>query len=123
MATYTNPTGVAPDWTFPTTPANTVTLLAHAAEISGASAVFSYYPYTSSGTVSTTPDTLTGGYLSAAQAANVAAVGVQFEAQPSDGSSTVGSNVDFSDQVDLALSPASSVGTGSTGATTTVPCE
>jgi len=83
-------------------------LVAHAAVTSGASSIFSYYQYNSTGQLQT--DALVGGYLpsSGAATSNVSAVTVQFEAVASDNNTSVGNGADFSDQVVLRLTPVSS---------------
>jgi hypothetical protein len=112
-------------WTFAATPSTTATLVVHAQDVPGTSSIFTYYPFTTSGQISTTADALTSGYLPSNSAQSVGAVGLEFEAAPTDADPAPGSNVDLSDQVVLRLSPVadSSGSTSSTGATTTpYPC-
>jgi|GEM_PF-2264450 type II secretory pathway pseudopilin PulG len=118
MATYAPVTTSPPTWTFATTPTIT-TLIPHAALATGQTALFTYSGYNVSS------DALTDSYtpatsLSQANAANVAKVGIQFQSQPSDGSSANnGGAVDVSDSVVLRLSAATN--TPSTASTPT-PC-
>jgi hypothetical protein len=58
------------------------------------------------------------GTLSVSAAATGAAIGIQFEAQPTDGVTVRGSSADFSSQVVLRLTPVST----STISTTPAPC-
>jgi len=113
LQTYTNPSGSEPDWIFPTTATTTATLVSHAGLVPGSSAIFQYYPYNSDGTVSSSADQLVGNYLPTSSAETVAGVKIQFEAAPTDGVTRAGGNVDFSDQVNLSLTPASSTGSSS----------
>jgi prepilin-type N-terminal cleavage/methylation domain-containing protein len=113
LVTYTNPTGSEPDWVFPTTATSTTVLVSHAALTPNTAAIFKYYPYASNGQLATTADQLVNGYLpssgnSGQNSATVSAVTIQFEALASDGNSSVGNGVDFSDQVVLRLTPVSS---------------
>jgi prepilin-type N-terminal cleavage/methylation domain-containing protein len=107
----------SPTYTF-TSPGTTSTLLEYArpATVNGSatSAIFSYYGYTN-GTLNTTAYSTP---LSASNAANTAEVLVQFQSLPSDSfgssaNSTTTANIgnrgtNFSDQVVLRLTPASS---------------
>ena len=52
------------------------------------------------------------------QGSNVAEIGIQFEAQPTDGVTVTGSNADFASEVVLRLTPVST----STLSTTPLPC-
>jgi Tfp pilus assembly protein PilW len=103
--------GSAPTWTFSSS-GPTQTLIAHAALVPGTSAIFSYYPYTSTGALQT------GSLTSVSQGSNVAEIGIQFEAQPTDGVTVTGSNADFASEVVLRLTPVST----STLSTTPLPC-
>ncbi len=114
LTTYPYAAGSAPNWTFSSS-GQTQTLITHAALVPGTSAIFSYYPYTASGTLATSSPSLP---LSATDADNVAEIGIQFEAQPSDGVTVRGSNADFSSEVVLRLTPVST----STISTTPLPC-
>jgi prepilin-type N-terminal cleavage/methylation domain-containing protein len=107
MSTYNYLSGNAPNFTFATTPASTVTLIPHAALVSGTSAVFSYYGY------DPTTETLTDQYdpgsgtLSSGQAADTSEVAIAFESQPSNADSTINTGVSLSDSVVLRLTPVS----------------
>jgi prepilin-type N-terminal cleavage/methylation domain-containing protein len=116
LATYPG-TGPEPNTTFPTTPPTTETLISHAALVPITSGIFSYYPYLSSGALSTSPSGVTP-YLGATSAAAVAGIGIQFEAQPSDGVTVSGGSADFASQVVLRLTPVST----STLSSTPAPC-
>ena len=117
LDTYSNPTGSEPDWVFPTTH-TTATLVTHAANTPGTSALFNYYQYAASGQLNTTADTLVGGYLPSASASSVAAVTIQFEAFATDNNTSIGNGVNFSDQVVLRLTPVS----GTPPTSTPEPC-
>lgn len=105
-------TGTPPNWTPANQPASTFTLALWAAESAGPSntlvPLFQYYGYAANGTISTTAFTLTGGVLSAAQAAATAEVAINYQALPSDNWSASSRGVDFSDEVTFRLTPPSS---------------
>ena len=118
MATYPPVITTPPSWTFAASPSSTVTLLARAALAPGQTGIFSYYGY------DVTSDALVDSYsaspnVSQANAANVAKVGIQFQAQPTDTNSSTGSAVNVADTVVLRLSAATN--TPSTQ-TTPTPC-
>jgi Tfp pilus assembly protein PilW len=117
MATYPAVITTPPSWTFAASPSSTVTLLARAALAPGQSGIFSYYGYNVSN------DALVDNYtvfpLTQAEAADVAKVGIQFQAQPTDTKSQTGSAVNVADTVALRLSAATN--TPSTQ-TTPTPC-
>jgi hypothetical protein len=105
MATYPPVTTTPPSWTFASSPSSTVTLLAHAALATGQSAIFTYSGYDAAtdaliDTYSASPN------LSQASAADVAKVGIEFQADPTDGSNAKDGGVDESDTVTLRLSAA-----------------
>ena len=114
LTTYQYAAGSAPYWSFSSS-GQTQTLITHAAVVPGTSAIFSYYPYQSSGALATSISTTP---LSLTDAANVAEIAIQFEAQPSDGVTVSGSNADFASEVVLRLTPVST----STLSTTPLPC-
>ncbi len=119
--TYNATSGVAPSWTFSTTAASTVTLLQHAANPTGSSAIFSYYGYDpTTGTLSSTPYSISGG-LSYTNAATTAEVGISFNSQPGSNSQSPGGTVDISNSVVLRLTPVSD-NVPNTGATIPTPC-
>ncbi len=120
LATYQWVSGSNPDWVFSTTasPATPQTLVTHAANTPGTSAIFSYYQYAASGQLNTTADSLVGGYLPSSSASSVAAVTIQFEALATDNNTSIGNGVDFSDQVVLRLTPVS----GTPPTSTPEPC-
>lgn len=117
MATYAPVATTPPTWTFATTP-TTVELIQHAALATGQTALFTYSGYNVATDALTSSLTATPT-LSEANAADVARVGIQFQSQPSDGTSYKNGAVDVSDSVTLRLSAASN--TAST-ATTPTPC-
>ena len=118
MSTYAPVTTNPPSWTFASTPSSTVTLLAHAALATGQSAIFSYYGYDATTdalitTISASPT------LSQTNAAAVAKVGIEFQAEPSDGSNAKDAGVDEADTVTLRLSAATNTPSVQT---TPTPC-
>ena len=117
MATYAPVITTPPSWTFATSPSSTVTLLARAALAPGQTGIFSYYGYdvTSDALV----DSLNVYPLTQTEAANVAKVAIQFQAQPTDTNSQTGSAITVADTVVLRLSAATN--TPSTQ-TTPTPC-
>jgi hypothetical protein len=117
MATYPYSTSTG---SYAASPTSTVQLLAHAADATGQSAVFSYYGYNaSSGLLSTTPYSTP---LGATNAATTAEVGIAFRARPGDGNNYVGEAVDLANSVVLRLSAVSNI-PPTTGSTTPQPCE
>jgi hypothetical protein len=104
MATYPPVITTPPSWTFAASPSSTVTLLARAALAPGQTGIFSYYGY------DVTSDALVDSYsafpLTPTEAANVAKVAIQFQAQPTDTNSQTGSAVNVADTVVLRLSAA-----------------
>jgi Tfp pilus assembly protein PilW len=118
MSTYAPVTTTPPSWTFASSPTSTVTLVAHAALATGQSAIFSYFGYDA------TTDALINSLsasptLSQANAAAVAKVGIQFQAEPSDGSNAAGAGVNEADTVTLRLSAATNTPSVQT---TPTPC-
>jgi Tfp pilus assembly protein PilW len=124
---YRYVSGSTGDWVFASTPSSTATLVDNATDSPNTqSTMFTYYPFTTNGQLSAAADTLdAAGHLSASAAQAVGAVGIRFEAEPTDASHAPGSDIDLSDQVVLRLSPVANASgaTSSTGATTTpYPC-
>jgi prepilin-type N-terminal cleavage/methylation domain-containing protein len=118
---YHATSGVPPSWTFSTSPFSTVTLLQHAANPTGSSAIFTYYGYDpTTGTLSSTPYA-TGSGLSYTNAATTAEVGISFNAEPGDNSQSPGASVDVADSVVLRLTPVSN-NVPATGSTIPTPC-
>jgi hypothetical protein len=120
------PTGTtgATGWGFSTTPSSTRTLIQYAAVASGASGLFSYYPFNSTtATLSTSPDGFDGisNYLDESNAQNVAEVAINVQSQPDNGTNPAGSAVDLQDAVVLRLSAVSNEA-GSTGFPDPAPC-
>jgi hypothetical protein len=112
------------------TPTITANLISNAAPPGSTAAtnsttpVFTYFGYdTSTGTLS---DPLlpspSAGPLGATNASNVAEIGINFQAQPTDGNDSPGDSADLSDSVTLRLTAAANGATGSTGSTTPQPC-
>jgi prepilin-type N-terminal cleavage/methylation domain-containing protein len=112
MDTYPYSSGTNPaNWAFSST-ANSSTLLPNAAQYSS-TPVFQYYGYSSNGTLSSTPYTLSPTL--GTNAATTAEVVVTFQAQPTNKWTALGRPASFTDAVVLRLSPAS-------GSTTNLPC-
>jgi prepilin-type N-terminal cleavage/methylation domain-containing protein len=100
-------TGTTNNWTANGTPAS-FTLLPWAAP-TGSTPVFQYYQYAADNTpTSLITPAGAGSTLTAAQAAEVVAVTITFQALPSDNWSANGRAADFASQVTLRLTPASS---------------
>jgi prepilin-type N-terminal cleavage/methylation domain-containing protein len=116
MKTYAYTSGSAPNWAFSATPTN-FTLLPYATNATNSAGttlpVFAYYGYDSNENLDTNLDP-SGGLLTAAIAANVAEVVINYQAAPSDGDTAAHLAASFSDSVVLRLTPASGA--------STVPC-
>jgi prepilin-type N-terminal cleavage/methylation domain-containing protein len=113
---YSPTSGSAPNWAFSTTPTN-FTLLPYATNATTSAGatlpVFAYYGYDSNDNLDTNLDP-SGGLLTAATAATVAEVVINYQAMPSDGDTAAHLGSSFSDSVVLRLTPASGA--------STVPC-
>jgi prepilin-type N-terminal cleavage/methylation domain-containing protein len=131
MATYgyvTGPTGTTGlTGTYSTTPTSTFVLLPHAAAPGSTpthgstTPIFTYSGYDpSAGTL--TDQFPSSPTLGATSAAATAAVGINFQSQPSDGSNPANGSVDLSDAVTLRLTSVSNYPNPSTGATNVSPC-
>jgi len=104
LDTYAYAAGPQGAWTFNSTPSQ-ATLVARAAQVPGSSGLFSYYSYNSSGAL--VADSLTNGTLPGSIASDVAAIGIQFQAQATDGNASPGTAFDLQNQVVLRLLPVS----------------
>jgi Tfp pilus assembly protein PilW len=111
MYTYPWVSGSEGSWTFATSPSSTFTLLQYA-QANGSTPVFQYYGYTSGGTLSTTPFTITST-LGTTNAAATAEVAINFQANPSDDWTALNRAASFSDTVVLRLASASGATTAS----------
>jgi hypothetical protein len=112
MNTYAYASGTSPtNWTFASTA--TPSMLLPNAEQYNSTPVFRYYGYSSNGTLSGTPYTLSPTL--GTNAATTAEVLITFQAEPTDNWTTLGRPASFNDAVVLRLSPAS-------GSTTNLPC-
>jgi prepilin-type N-terminal cleavage/methylation domain-containing protein len=107
--------GTAPNWTTLNSP-TTVTLASYAGQ-TGSVPLFQYYAYGSNGVISTTPDVVGSGGLTAAQALAAAQVTITYQVLPSDKWASNNRGADFSDSVVFRLTPSSSASTA-----TNEPC-
>lgn len=125
MATYQYSTGASG---YSATPSSVFELLPHAAPVgsSGASGsstpIFTYYGYDpSAGTL--TDQFSSSPTLGATNAAATSEIGINFQAQPSDGTDPVHAAVDLSDEVLLRLTAVPNYPpSGTTGSTGVSPC-
>ena len=110
---YSSTSGSAPNWVFSSTPTN-FTLLPHATSATNAAGttlpVFSYYGYDSSGNLTANLNA-GGGALTAAIAASVAQVVINYQSMPSNNDTAAHVPASFSDSVVLRLTPASGAST------------
>jgi Tfp pilus assembly protein PilW len=124
MATYQYSTGLSG---YSPTPSSTFVLVPHAAppgstaKSASSTPIFTYFGY------DPTSGTLTDQYssnptLGATNAAATAEVGINFQAQPSDGNDPTGAAVDLSNSVVLRLSAVPDNPTAGTGVTGVSPC-
>jgi prepilin-type N-terminal cleavage/methylation domain-containing protein len=104
-ATYNSSGGVAPNWTFPSSPTSSQTLLTGVTQ-TGATPIFRYFKY-ESGALSTTELTPP---LTETQAKSTAAVTIGFSVAPESANTGKGRSVEFSNTVLLRFDPASSTG-------------
>jgi prepilin-type N-terminal cleavage/methylation domain-containing protein len=112
---------------YPSAPTSTTQLLAHAAPYGSTTTtgsttpIFTYDGYdASSGTLS---DQYSGSpSLGATNAANTAEVGVEFEAEPSDGNNPANAGANLSDAAVLRLTAVPDASIGTTGSTEVSPC-
>ena len=109
------------------TPTSTAVLVPHAAPFgstpsqSSTTPIFTYYGYDPvAGTL--TDQFSSSPSLGATNAASTAEVGINFQAQPSDGNNPNGGSVDLSDAVVLRLTSVSNYPSPTTGSTGISPC-
>jgi Tfp pilus assembly protein PilW len=135
MATYpeqisTGSSG-ATSYSYAATPATTFTLIPHAAPPGttpttvSTTPIFTYYGYnvaTGALTQQNLPSPYSTSPLGVSGASGTAEVAINFQSQPSDGNDNLGGAADLSDSVVLRLTAVANGATGTTGATTPLPC-
>jgi Prokaryotic N-terminal methylation motif len=107
-ATYNSTGGVAPKWTFPSTPTSTRALLTNVSQ-SGATPIFQYFKYEGGGTLSAKAQTTP---LTETEAKSTAAVTVGFTVAPgfTTRSSGPSRSVELSDTTLLRFDPSTTTG-------------